>query len=549
MNATGMIEAGRAGTGTNATLRGAVGELLRETLEVYRDDPTACSLLQGYAERLGEPVRVALAGMAKAGKTTLLNAIAGEGIALAEACRHPHLVVWYRHGPAPRATAHSVSGQARTLRLDRKDGRLVADLGSLAAHEVDRLVIEWPAEGLRALTLIDTPGPASPPDSTDPASPTNPAGMAGLPVPAAVAVDADAIVYLMRHPREADLDYLRALRDAAATGASNALVVLSRADEIGAGRIDSLISARACAEEYAREGTLRDLALGVVPVAGLVARAARTLRKDEFEALVEVSRLDRTTRERLLLSADRFVRADEPEGIGPDLRAILLERFGLFGIRLASALIRGGIRRPLPLARELARRSGLADLMDLMFAGFVAHGTRLKACAILAGIEALIRAHPRAGTIRLAESLERVRANAHDFQELRIAAKVHGGRLPVEPWLAAEAGRLVGGRGDAPEDRLGDGTGQAAEGASDEELRTRALERLDRWRKAAGNPRADQAAVEDYRIVIRSCEATLALLASKAAPGNTGTARVLLRPEPGTGPVQHTQDQRRPAQR
>jgi len=542
MSGTGIIEAGMDGTGTNTTIRGAVGELLRETLEVYRDDPAACALLQGYAERLGEPVRVALAGMAKAGKTTLLNAIAGEGIALAGAGRHPHMVVWYRYGPAPRATAHSASGQVRTLRLDRKDGRLVADLGPLAAHGVERLVIEWPAEGLRALTLIDTPGPAPQQEAVS----APPAGSAALPVPAAVAVDADATVYLMRHPREADLDCLRALRDASATGpeAVNALVVLSRADEIGAGRIDSLISARGCAEEYARDGLLGDLALGVVPVAGLVARAARTLRKDEFEALVELSGLDRTTRERLLLSADRFVRPDGPEGIGQDLRARLLERFGLFGIRLASALIRGGIRRPSPLARELVRRSGLAELMDLIFAGFVAHGTRLKACAILNGIEALLRTRPRAGTLRLAESLERVRANAHDFRELRIAAKVHGGRLRLEPWLAAEAGRLVGGCGDAPADRLG-----LEQGASIDALRARALECLDRWRKAADDPLADRAAVEDCRSVIRGCEAALALLASGTAPDSAGTARVLLRPEPGAGPVHHAQDQSRPDQR
>ncbi|GER23453.1 isoniazid-induced protein IniC [Zafaria cholistanensis] len=544
-----MNGTGTHAVGTNAAVRAAVGGLIRDTLEVYRDDPAACALLRGYAERMGEPVRVALAGLAKSGKTTLLNAIVGEGIALEEARRHPHLVVWYRYGPAPRATAHSFSGQSRPLRLDRRDGRLVVDLGGPAAQEVERLVIEWPAEGLRSLTLIDTPGPASPPDP-NPTRPLEPAGLpepaapGGLPFPPRVAAEADAVVYLMRHPREADLDHLRALRDAAApgAGAANVLVVLSRADEIGAGRIGSLISAGACAEQYARGGALRDLALGVVPVAGLLARAARTLHREEFGALVQLAGLDRSARERLLLSADRFVRSDGPEDMDPDLRARLLERFGLFGIRLAAALIRGGTDRPLPLSRELARRSGLAGLLELISAGFVAQGSRLKACAVLDGIEALLRTRPRPGAIRLAESLERVRANAQDFPELRTAARVHGGRLPVEPWLAAEAGRLVGGGGDTPAERLGMAGGDASDG----ELRARALECLGRWRRAAANPLADRAALEDYRTVIRSCEAALALLAPAAGPDRV---RVLLRPEPGTGPVQHAQHQRHPAQR
>ncbi|MCG2624959.1 hypothetical protein LVY72_24015 [Arthrobacter sp. I2-34] len=213
--------------------------------------------------------------------------------------------------------------------------------------------------------------------------------------------------------------------------------MLSRADEIGAGRIDSLVSARDIARRYAGEAVLRTLVLDVVPLAGLLAESARTLRPVESAALAELAGLDRSERERLPLSADRFIRAAQPAGISRGMRTRLLDRFGLFGIRLAAVLI----------------RSGLAELLRLLSGYFQANAAQLKACTVLAAVQTFLQERPRAGTALLAESLERIRANAHDARELQVLAKVCTGRLAVAPELAAEAGRLLGG-GSAAE-RLG----------------------------------------------------------------------------------------------
>ena len=63
----------------------------------------------------------------------------------------------------------------------------------------------------------------------------------------------------------------------------NAVVVLSRADEIGAARPDALESARPIAARYAADRRVRELASGVVPVAGLLAETGATLRQAQFE--------------------------------------------------------------------------------------------------------------------------------------------------------------------------------------------------------------------------------------------------------------------------
>ncbi len=253
-------------------------DLVQEARALYHDDPAAMAALDGYARRLGEPLRIAVAGMVKAGKSTLLNAIIGEEIAPTDTGECTRIVTWYRYAHTPRITLYPVDGEPRILPLKRVDGRLVFVLDQERAEDVDRLEVQWPSESLREVTLIDTPGIASLSEDVS-------ARSLSFLTPADSPSEADAVIYLMRHMHASDLRFLESFRDAEAgrSGTVNALAVLSRADEIGAGRIDSLLSAGEIAERYRRDHSLRRLALGVVPVAGLLAQSARCMRQSDFE--------------------------------------------------------------------------------------------------------------------------------------------------------------------------------------------------------------------------------------------------------------------------
>ncbi|TPV52438.1 GTP-binding protein [Pseudarthrobacter phenanthrenivorans] len=483
----------------NTTIAGAK-DLVRAALEVYRDDPAASAALQGYARRLSEPLRVAIAGMVKAGKSTLLNAIIGEEIAPTDTGECTRIVTWYRHGHTPRITLYPVEGEPRNLPLKRVDGRLVFVLGDVQAEDVQRLDVQWPAPALQAMTLIDTPGIASLSGDVS-------ARSTSFLAPADAPSEADAIIYLMRHMHASDLRFLESFADTMAgrSGTVNALAVLSRADEVGAGRIDSLLSAGEIAERYRRDHNLRKLALGVVPVAGLLAQSARSMRQPDFDSLRLLAQLDRPVRERMLLSADRFLRATEPEGMTAKARASLLQRYGLFGIRLAVVLIRNGFDEPTPLAHELARRSGLDPLLEMLGRQFQARADALKARTALVAVDTLLRSSPREGTGDLAAALERLQVNAHEFRELRLLASLRTSGVALNPELAAEAERLIGGWGAASHVRLG-----LEPEATPEQLSDEVRSNLARWRALAANPLTDRAALEACRVVIRSCEGILA---------------------------------------
>ena len=168
------------------------------------------------------------------------------------------------------------------------------------------------------------------------------------------------MIYLMRHLHATDARFLEAFHDHGVARAApvNTVGVLSRADEIGGGRLDAMASARPVARRYRAEPALRGLCQNVVAVAGLLAQTARTLRQAEFAALRALARIAaRRPGAPLLFTADRFppTMAGCAAGCDTGGRRALLLRFGLFGVRLARAADPAGHRQPGRAGRRAGR--------------------------------------------------------------------------------------------------------------------------------------------------------------------------------------------------
>ena len=476
--------------------RGDAERLLGAAREVYADQPEALAAIDGLERRLRDPLRLALAGMVKAGKSTLLNALLGEQIAPTDAGECTRVVTWYRYSDTPTVTLHPRHGEPRRMAVRRDGGRLVLGLGGLPAEEVDWIDIGWPSSGLKKMILIDTPGIGS---LTADAS----ARAALFLTPEDTPTAADAVLYLMRHMHTSDLKFLEAFRDHAAgiVQSTSALGILSRSDEIGSGRIDSLLSAAKVARRYERHPDLATLVLGVLPVAGLVAESARTLREREFVLFQQLAGLDRDEREQLLMSVDRFTTLPAPEGLEVEARREILDRFGMYGIRLATALIRGGAASSSELAAQLVEHSGVIELQQFVRHQFRTRADALKIRRVLAGLEGLLRDHPVDGSERLRAGVEKLEADTHQLRELALLATARSQGLPLPDAEAEEARRILGGDGTPSSDRLG-----LDEHAPVRERRVRLVELQERWRRLSGSPLTDRAAAGVCRVVLRSLD-------------------------------------------
>jgi len=485
-----------------ATLTRHTRDTLALALEVYRGTENG-QRLKEVRDRLDEPLRIAIAGRVKAGKSTLLNALVGDRLAPTDAGECTRVVTWFRDGHSYEVTLYPRDGAPRQAKFRRDSGAIEVDLGGLAPEDVDSMVVTWPSKQLRTATLIDTPGIGS--------------------LSAQVAkrswellatedeeTPADAVVYLLKHLHAQDLQFLRAFHDTEVSRPNpvNAIGVLSRADEIGVGRLDAMASARKIAGRLETDPTVRRVVQTVVPVAGLLAETAATLTETEVSHLRRLAALPPREVEELLLSADRFVELRPDLGLTDLERAHLLARFGLFGIRLGSTLLRREVATTATqLARELLRRSGLEDLREVLGSLFLQRRDVLKSRSALLAVDALVRLDPRSGTDKLGARVEEIVAGAHPFRELSVLSSLRSGMLGGKPEQVAELERLVGGSGDAPHNRLG-----LAADASPEELRAAAADALSRWRRRAEHPLTSYHLAVAARIAVRSCEGLLATL-------------------------------------
>lgn len=474
---------------------------LAEDARAAAVEPHDVASLARVIDRLEGPLRLAISGKVNAGKSTLLNALIGERLAPTDARESTQIITWYRFSIRPYAKIFTADGRDQETSYTRGEDSLDVHLGGLDVQAIDHLEIGWPTTRLTDLILIDTPGIAS--ISTEVSARTHRALSAEsghVPV-------ADGVLYLLRHAHNSDLRFLEAFHDdKMAEGTPvNAVGVLSRADEIGCGRLNAMAVAERVATRYLSDSRLHRLCPVVVPVTGLLGHGAVTLHQHEYASLAAVARAPRDEIGDLLLTADRFAMAESGR-VSTEDRTKLLDRLGLFGVRLSVELLRSGAVTSSPeLCARLADASGLDRLRRVVLRQFAERARVLKARSAAAALrEILLRGHASDGQVLL-ERLEQITAGAHDFEELRVLLELRGGGLSLTTDRAAQLELLMGGAGHEPAARLG-----LPENASAEEVRLAALDALALWQGVEQHPLSSRATQIAARAAARTVEGFLA---------------------------------------
>ena len=346
---------------------------------MYRDNATAADWVRHQIDRFEGALRIAVTGPACSGKSTLINALVGDEVAPVGTG-----FVWYQDGPTPRATLYPPGEAERELPVTRVERGLRVEVPGwpLAESDPGEIVVDWPARALRHAVLIDTPA----------------ADLDGGTM-ARVRADADAILYATPTVAEADLLPLRPGPGSCPGAMIDTILVLSRADEVGGGRIDALSCARVIARRRDRGVAVRGRWQTVVAVSGLLAHAARTLSEAEYDALAALAARPGRDLAGHLLSVDRFTGPEFPVPLDVPTRTALLDRLGLFGVRLAGTLIRTDRAAHAALSGQLLQHSGLTDLRDAIRELFLDRRHLIKARSALRALQIAVQVwpHPNAG--------------------------------------------------------------------------------------------------------------------------------------------------------
>lgn len=445
---------------------------------------------------LDEPIRVAVVGRVKAGKSTLVNALVGRKVAPTAASECTRVVTWYRYGAPDRAEVVLRDGTRRTLPFD---GRLPDDLGVPVA-QVDRVEVHLQAGALREVTIIDTPGLATTTAENEAATRRAllgaPAESAGAPERAstAAATQADAVLFLFRDAERGDeVSFLEDFAQASGElGASavNALGLLAQADVFGEGPWGSddpltLAATRAATLATDRAGQVSD----VLPVAALMAETARTGRLREADARTLHALADTPD-----VALRLFEQLGPPEGADPIALRRLLALLGPY------ALARGrgneGLDRLLAWLQDAA---GIVAVEELIRRRFLHRADLLKADHALVVLERTVAPMhgPQAAEVRALVEQARLDAELHPLREVR-ALQLLTRSAPTSP-LVEVLTTLT--ERDDDRDRLG---------------------------VPAGTPAADVVTLARARVGDAQAQATLAALPAEAEAARTAARSFLL---------------------
>lgn len=526
--------------------------LLRECLQLAQaggEPLLPLSRAVGNAtRRLDEPMRLAVAGQIKRGKSTLVNALLGTEIAATGQLELTFTVNEFYHADEPVVTVHYKDKTTEVFSPEAlRELTVRTSQGAERLRRIRKVEYGLPNALLSQFRLVDTPGLASV-YGADSANAMDILGLSEYTSDSGHDDTAAALEAMGRKPEEVHQDsaieldhanailylYSRALHEGdraaiegfvgevtASMTPLKAFGVLSRCDQYWPPgpdlpgdpdpmTYDPMAVAASLADQDLAVPKLGRLFFTVVPVAGLVGVGAQTLTGQEFDWLDDLRGASPRVLVGRLRDANWFASSPQLPGIALDqaYRAQLVGRLGVWGIHKATCYLRDGLSTD-EVRDRLVTDSGVARLRQLVTGHFGNRSTLIRFGDGLSGISAEIDkcrlaaqhagVRPPAQVADVAAHVEKLRNGEPGFAEFGILSDYYNGRLSFTAGEADELLRVTGEYGTTVAARL-----DLPESSSLAELERVATERIDAWAQREQDPmlerRTGQAAY-----VLRRC--------------------------------------------
>lgn len=480
-------------------------------------------LLQQCRRRLQEPMRVAIVGVIKAGKSTLMNALLQEKIVATGAVEATFNVNWLKYGESsslkvyfkddrPPEVKSFSELKALTLRPEKYQDYLLS---------IKYIEVAYPNEILRNFNIIDTPGLKScyEADSKNTQNFLQLHGGELTNITQQEAANADAVLYLFSQGlSEGDAETVRAFQGSLAGNATpiNAIGVLTKVDIYATDPniSDPMAAGRLIASRLCQNAQVSRLFYTIYPICGLLAEGAQTLTDEHFEILSVLSKLPEKRFVRLSRYVPKFLAEYEPEDIplSQEQRALLHGQLGLYGIIQAYYLLNSGIEDREQLIAELIKKTGIPELRQLILSHFDHRAFSIKLAKVLQDISAAYfqqRQHLQGEFRLILETItgqfDSLQAQAHCLRELEVLRSYYDRQLNFDEREQQQLLEVTGEFGTLCGDRLGLG-----ERATVDEMLTVSEERMRYWNQRANDTLgSDRSTIAAAKVLARSYERIL----------------------------------------
>jgi hypothetical protein len=418
-------------------------------------------------ERLARPVRLAVVGQIKRGKSTLVNAMIGKQLAATGQLETTFRINEFKYGDQESARALFSDRPSASVPLAALASLTVRDPGREAElATLKRVVITLPEPLLRSFELIDTPGLYSVyvTDSANTLELIDPK-QAATAASARELDGADAVLYMFsRDLGGADTEVigrflgvggLRSLDSMRTIGivskCDSYWPPATRADWLGYNPIETA-GQRWVSDYLAAEPELGRLFYEIIPIAGLVAEGAQTIPAEWFNWLQDLAdrppvELLRLLRYRSVFTSDKLAEV----ALSAQQRRDLDGRLGSWGILLACRYLWDKCGEQ-EVRQNLVIDSGVQRVRDLTVSHFGTHRYLIKLNKILSDVRGDIDDLP-APQFRSAEvndqvtlvqdTIEDITDREPGLQAIHVLGLAGQGRLPLTGPELDRLGRLL----------------------------------------------------------------------------------------------------------
>jgi len=474
----------------NGALQEKVEGVLKQVLVMTDREETLVELhkeIVASIARLAQPMRVAVVGRIKAGKSTVVNAFMEKELAPVDSTEATYNISWIRYGDEESYTVFFKDG---TLPVYRNS---LQELKEFVLRAEDReketllkrikyVEVSYPAPILKIFNIIDTPGLNSEygydsQNTKDFLRESQP----------------DAILYLFhKNPGDKEVrEIMEHFHDGALVQANpiNAVGVLTKVDGYwSAAALDPLTTGQEVIKRL--PGEIERSLYMIYPLCGAVAFGAVTIEEEEREALSALSAMSPEGLQYLLSDAKSFSTQERLKSgaipVSTTIREKLFRKFGLYGIWLGCKLTR---EQPAitcsALAEQLLSYTGFPELKEAIVSHFGNRSYLIKLSNCIQCLKKicfdkmqLLTGDDRRIASEVYDAVTRIEDEEHSFQEFRVLRECYANELKFSPEEQQDVKEVTGELGVSCAERLG-----LPARSTIQEMLTAADEKLSRWRR------------------------------------------------------------------
>lgn len=507
------------------SLKSAVYELLDNGQRLCIGCPGTEMLVADLAEmreRLQAPLRVAVVGIMKAGKSTFMNALMGENILYTGELETTYTVCWFVYGEKPSLTIWFNDGtfeEAEYSELEKWSVRKYEEENP-RIHDVKYLKIHYPAEVLKSIEFIDTPGLNSI-YGTDSQNTLDFLSIKGGEDTLYEAGMADAVIYAFSHTASGfDREILSAFYEGKGdiTSPINSIGILTKVDGTGIWNVldeaTPVQAAKTVSNKIMENADIKQMLYTVLPVCAKICEGFSQMKEEDWDAMSVIAERDLCDLQDALFDARQFSANEDPfyEEFGSvGKRSRLMGMLGQYGILEIARQLKYGKKRD-EIENELQMLCGIQEVREILIRHFSGRNFLIKTQYILNHLRGVIRKIKGGENVnaqiemvcdQIAEDMEELTSSVQIMKELRVLQMFYNGHVKfLNEEEEQDFLRVTGEYGRSAEARLG-----MQKESSLQEMAVAAKKNAELWRgRAASGWMISGNYVEAASVVARTYE-------------------------------------------